>query len=113
MNLERAYLTFKSLSIPSQWQLTKAKRAYLKEHAECAICGHTKDLEVHHVVPVHVDASKALDHDNFITLCDWRNHGCHYVFGHFRNFRTKWNPDIRNFAELVYAKLSVLSTSQK
>ena len=107
MNLIRAYLNFKSLSLPTQWQMTKAKRAYKKDHCKCAVCGYTKNLEIHHVVPVHVDRTKALDTDNFITLCDWRNHGCHYVFGHFRNFRTKWNPNIRQFALSVSKLLSL------
>ena len=101
MNLERSYLNFKALSIPTQWQLTKAKRAYLKEHNKCAICGTNEDLEVHHIVPVHIDSRQALDPTNFITLCDWRNHGCHYVFGHFRNFKTKWNPNIREVAAAI------------
>lgn len=103
MNLVRTYLNLKTLSIPTQWQLTKAKRAYVKEHSVCAVCGYTKNLEVHHIIPVHVDILRALDPDNFITLCDWRNHGCHYVFGHYRNFRTKWNPKIREFATMVTA----------
>jgi len=101
MNIVKSYLNFTALSLPTQWQLTKAKRAYKKKNPVCAVCGYKKDLEIHHIVPVHVDASKALDYDNFITLCDWRNHGCHYVWGHFRNFRTRWNPDIVEFAESV------------
>jgi len=101
MNITRVYLNISSLPLYTQWQLTKAKRVYKKEHPECAVCGHTSDLEIHHIVPVHVDPSLALDPENFITLCDWRNHGCHYVFGHFRNFRTKWNPEIRDFAITV------------
>ena len=109
MNITRTYLNFKALTIPTQWQMTKAKRAYKKEHAICAVCGVEKDLEVHHVIPVHVDSTKACDPDNFITLCDWRNHGCHYIWGHHRNFRTKWNPYIRSFAEMV----SALSANQK
>ena len=101
MNLTRSYLNFRALSVSTQWQLSKAKKEYVKKHNTCAICGHTENLEVHHIIPVHIDTSKALDHSNFITLCDWRNHGCHYVFGHFRNFRTKWNPKIREFAKIV------------
>jgi len=112
MNIERAYLNFTSLSLPTQWQLTKAKRQYLKEHNTCAVCGHNKDLEVHHIVPVHIDSSKAVDQDNFITLCDLGNKGCHYVFGHLRNFRTLWNPNIVEFAEVVRAMLNALNTSQ-
>jgi hypothetical protein len=89
------------MSIPTQWQLTKAKRKHVKVFNKCAVCGTDKNLEVHHIVPVHVDVSLAVDPENFITLCDWRNHGCHFVFGHFRNFRSDWNPDIVEFAEVA------------
>jgi len=95
MNLTRVYLNITSVSLPTQWEMTKAKRAYVKEYNKCACCGHNKTLEVHHIKPVHLFPSLACDHSNFITLC--RN--CHCSFGHFRNFRTKWNPGIVVFAE--------------
>jgi hypothetical protein len=98
MNLTRVYLNFTALSIPTQWEMTKAKRAYRDAHPECAICGNRKYLEVHHVIPVHVDHTLACDLDNFITLCDPKNNGCHRWFGHFGNFRSKWNLEIREFA---------------
>ena len=101
MNIERFFINLTAVSVPTQWQMTKAKRAYKKTHPFCAVCGTTKDIEIHHIVPVHVDSSKACDPENFISLCDWRNHGCHYIWGHFRNFRSKWNPDIVEFAEGV------------
>jgi len=113
VNITRLYLTITSLSIPTQWEMTKAKRAYVKEHGECAICGNTKDLEVHHIVPVHIDPTMACSPENFVSLCDWRNHGCHYVFGHYRNFRTKYNNDIVNFARNVKYLLTVSNTIQK
>ena len=98
MNLTRIYLNFTSLSIPTQWEMTKAKRSYVNRHPECAVCGNRKYLEVHHVIPVHVDHSLACDDDNFITLCDTKNNGCHRWIGHFGNFRSKWNVDIREYA---------------
>jgi hypothetical protein len=97
MNLTRAYLTLTSLSIPTQWQVTKAKRAYKKIHHECAICEYKKKLEVHHVIPVHVDVTLACTESNLITLC----RDCHFTFGHFHNFRKYWNPRIREFADSV------------
>lgn len=97
MRLDRTILNFKSLSIPTQWQMTKAKRLYVKSHKKCAICGYKKRLEVHHVVPVHVDVSLACDQENFITLC----RTCHFTFGHFHNFRKYWNPHIKKLASHV------------
>lgn len=97
MNLTRKFLTFTSLSVPTQWQMTKAKRAYVKEHRECAVCGYKKKLEVHHILPVHIDISLSCEPSNFITLC----RDCHFTFGHFHNFRTNWNPEIRVFAKVI------------
>lgn len=101
MNLTRLILNTTSVSIPTQWQMTKAKRAYKKIHNKCELCGYTKNLEVHHIVPVHIDHTLACDPENFITLCDTRNFGCHYKWGHFHNFRSNWNPYIVEFAEWV------------
>ena len=97
MNFTTRYLTFKALSIPTQWELTKTKRAYLKDHIECAICGYKKKLEVHHVQPVHVSPELSCDQTNFIVLC----RDCHFTFGHFHNFRTYWNPNIKEFAKKI------------
>lgn len=87
--------------------MSKAKKLYVKEHNQCAVCGYKKNLEVHHVVPVHVDPTLSAKSSNFITLCDYRNKGCHNVFGHFRNFRSKWNPNIRVFALQVSSMLEL------
>lgn len=40
----------------------------------CAHCGSLRKLEVHHVVPVHVDRSVALDIHNVVAVC----RECHY-----------------------------------
>jgi len=97
MNIEKTWLNFRTLSIPTQWQMTKAKRTYVKEYNECAICNYKKKLEVHHVIPVHVDPLLSCEQDNFITLC----RDCHFTFGHFHNFRKYWNPSIKEFAKFT------------
>jgi hypothetical protein len=101
MKITNFIISVKSIGISSQWEMTKAKRAYKKKHPKCAVCGYDKDLEVHHIVPVSVDPSLACDENNFITLCDYGNKGCHYVFGHHRNFRSKWNEYIVELAQNV------------
>lgn len=97
MNITRTFLNFTSLSVPTQWQMTKAKRSYKKDHSECAICGYKKKLEVHHKLPVHKYPLLACEESNFITLC----RSCHFTFGHFHNFRKYWNPNIEKFASQV------------
>jgi len=97
MNLTKIWLNFTSLSIPTQWEMTKAKRAYIKEHKLCAACNYKKKLEVHHIIPVHIDITLACEQSNFITLC----RDCHFTFGHFHNFRKYWNPHIILLAENI------------
>jgi hypothetical protein len=80
------------------YAISKAKQEYLKLHQECAICGNMKTLECHHVIPVHIDLELSCNFDNFISLCDSNNNSCHRWFGHFGNFKTKWNPHIRQYA---------------
>lgn len=92
----------------SHWP--KARAEYLLKHGECAACGASGsgvDLEVHHIVPFHVDRAKELDEKNFITLC--RNGGhlgcaCHLTFGHAGSY-SRWNEHVREDAKLMRARL--------
>lgn len=98
MKLQPLMLAIQSLSPQQLYQSTKAKKEYKLAHNECAMCGNRKYLEVHHVEPVHVNPARAADPLNFITLCDGprgSNSACHRYFGHFGNFRSKYNPVIR------------------
>ena len=69
-------------------------RSVRNEHIEnnptCAACGRKDGLEVHHIVPYHVDPSKELDPTNLITLCGKR---CHFVFGHLLDWKS-WNENV-------------------
>ena len=98
MNFVSLALNITSVSPPTYYEMTKAKRAYRKLFPECAICGNRKYLEVHHVKPVHIYPNLACDPNNFITLCDAKNNSCHRWIGHFGNFRHEWNEEIREYA---------------
>lgn len=76
-----------------QWP--KVRAAWLKKHPECALCGGTEKLEVHHMVAFHLDPSRELDPKNFITLCEAKHNGvnCHLAWGHLGNFK-KINPSV-------------------
>jgi thiol-disulfide isomerase/thioredoxin len=84
-----------------QWPAVREK--FLREHPACEACGRRDELNVHHVVPFHVDRSKELDPDNLITLC--REH--HWSIGHDpdgpdgpeRAGWNKCNPRVREDAE--------------
>ena len=98
MRISTLMIALQSLSPKEMYRSTKAKKSYRETHGECAMCGSEKYLEVHHVVPVHVDPMRAADHRNLITLCDGpngSNSACHRYFGHFGSFRYKHNPLIR------------------
>lgn len=79
------------VSRSSDWP--KVQKEFLKENPTCAVCG-TKGkllnkLNVHHIMPYHVDSIRELDKTNLITLC--REH--HFLFGHLLNWKSS-NPDV-------------------
>ena len=74
---------------------------HLKLHNKCEACGSTKDLEVHHIVPVHIDADKELDPSNLITLCA---KSCHLLFGHLMDFKS-YNPQVVKDSQEIFSKI--------
>jgi 5-methylcytosine-specific restriction endonuclease McrA len=66
------------------------RAAHLKRQPACAACGRTEKLEVHHIVPFHKDASRELDPQNLVTMCDTP---CHLVHGHYLSWR-RANPEV-------------------
>ena len=90
------------------------KRAYFKTHEKkCAVCGGTKKVELHHIIPFHIDSSKELDPNNVIPLCEGNKElNCHLIFGHFGNFRTKWNPNIEQEAPVWQQRLQAKDMSE-
>ncbi len=77
------------------------RKQHLKDNPFCAACGRNSKLEVHHIIPVHVDPDKELDIDNLITLCD---SPCHFVFGHLMNYKS-WNKDVEIDCETYNNKI--------
>lgn len=72
-----------------EWQRVRA--CHLKNQPWCKRCGRTSDLEVHHIVPFHLDSGSELDPDNLITLCESAGSQCHLRNGHLGNWRS-FNP---------------------
>jgi len=83
-----------------EWSRVRA--AHLVLHSECAVCGISSDLQVHHIKPFHLDPSLELDSDNLITLCTSKNwvFNCHFLVGHCSNFRYE-NPWILEDIEKI------------
>ena len=77
----------------SCWQKVRAN--FLRRYPCCAACGGCTGLEVHHIIPVHVDPEHECDDANLISLCtDGPGHmNCHLVIGHCGNWK-KWNRSV-------------------
>ena len=71
-----------------KWRSVRNK--HVEDNPTCAACGRRDGLEVHHIVPYHVDPSRELDPTNLITLCGKR---CHFVFGHLMDWKS-WNENV-------------------
>lgn len=82
------------------------EKSWLVDNPTCAVCDGKERLNVHHVVPFHLDPAKELDRTNLITLCESGHHGinCNLLVGHRGNFQ-KENPDVRADAAAWRAKL--------
>lgn len=80
----------------------KVRSEFLRHNSVCAACGTNKDLEVHHIVPYHLDSTKELEYTNLITLCGKR---CHFIFGHLCDWKS-WNVDVVNDCKKYNYKLT-------
>lgn len=82
----------------SKW--SKIRKEHLDNYPNCAACGKSIKVEVHHIEPVHINPNKELDPNNLVTLCD---SPCHIVFGHFMDYKS-WNPSVIKDCMVYYKK---------
>ena len=75
--------------------MAKAKILYKQMYDECACCGSTRFLQVHHVRPLHLFPRQYKDFKNFVTLCNPLNNGCHRWVAHFGDYINKYNENIK------------------
>ncbi len=74
-----------------------ARKKHLKKEPFCRLCGGKTKITVHHIKPFHLHPELELNPKNFITLCEGKKTiNCHLIFGHFGNFRTKYNLTVRD-----------------
>lgn len=71
----------------------RVRKAHLFIYPRCSVCGGTKNLEVHHIIPFYINPDFELNALNLITLC--RPH--HFTFGHFENWLA-YNPVVTDDA---------------
>lgn len=94
---------FNVLSTPRSKEWSKLRAEHLKKNPHCAVCGNSKNVVPHHIIPFHIDPTKELDPSNLISLCEGDTFNCHLFFGHFRNW-TKHNPKVAEDARAWYEK---------
>ena len=102
MQLSRAPVIHRAICLlqgrSTRWP--RVRREHLASEPRCAVCGGDKDLEVHHVVPFHVNKRLELDDANLITLCNFLR--CHLLIGHLGSWRS-WNVKVRDMAKGILA----------
>jgi 5-methylcytosine-specific restriction enzyme A len=87
----------------SKWPTVR--KHHLERNPTCAVCGGIEKIEVHHIIPFHIDESKELDASNLITLCEGKKFvNCHLMFGHLGSYRSL-NPNVVGDASIWHDKL--------
>jgi 5-methylcytosine-specific restriction endonuclease McrA len=94
-------LALATIKRSDEWE--KLKRQFKKMHPKCAVCGTTKQLEVHHIKPVHIFPELELELTNLLMLCEGDTN-CHLMFGHLKNYK-KYNSTVVADAILWNAKI--------
>jgi len=82
----------------ADWEYVR--NTHIKNHPVCALCGTSKDLQVHHIKPFNIYPELELDPKNLITLCTSKYWGfsCHLIAGHGGCFKYE-NPWIHEDIE--------------
>jgi hypothetical protein len=79
---------------------SNVRKEHLINEPNCRACGRKKDLEVHHIIPYHINPEDELNPNNLITLCS----NCHLLFGHLMDYKS-WNEnvveDCNNFSSKI------------
>jgi len=87
-------------AVPRDSAVTRAQRAWVKAHPECAVCGlkriHLYRCEGHHINPYHLRPDLATCPTNFVTLC--RAH--HWLVGHGGR---SWSYENTNVLATIHA----------
>lgn len=91
---------------PRSGKWRAVREAHLKKEPFCRWCGSVKDLQVHHIVPFHINGADELIDSNLITLCETMGIEDHLQHGHLGNWKN-FNPDIRAQAKATGPKLTI------
>lgn len=84
------------------------RKHFLEQHPTCAACNCKDELEIHHIVPFHINSSLELEESNLITLCEGKNR-CHLKIGHHGNW-SYVNPNVREEAAKILENMKSNNT---
>jgi 5-methylcytosine-specific restriction enzyme A len=89
-----------SCGMPRSPKWKQVREAFMRAHPRCAATGDTKNLEVHHIRPFHLDPSLELDPSNLITLRE----DVHLLLGHLCDWHS-FNPRVCEDAYYLFQKI--------
>jgi len=73
------------------------RKHHIIEEPYCRMCGGVTDLQVHHMIPFHLNEADELIDANLITLCECPGIDCHLKHGHLGDWHN-FNPKIKVMA---------------
>ena len=79
-----------SVSRSPKWK-TVRNQFLINNKSVCTVCNKTYNLNVHHIIPIHIDNSLELEESNLIILCENKTFNCHINIGHLGNWKA-YNP---------------------
>jgi hypothetical protein len=91
------------LSTPRSELWPKFRAGWIKNQPSCQVCDRTKKLEVHHIIPFHINPRLELDVTNLITLCEHPAACCHYIVGHCALSWLNYDPNVIQNAKIIRA----------
>lgn len=104
-NLKQRYDYYQTTKGRNKQEWFKVREEFISENgAFCRVCNKTTKLNVHHIIPFHIDPDLELDKNNLIILCTNRPINCHYFFGHLLNWKA-YNPTCRYDVETWRQKI--------
>lgn len=83
-------------------------RETVEQHPYCSCCRAERDLQVHHVRPVHLFPAEEMMPHNLLVLC----RRCHLFVGHLGDTR-RWNPMARSDASKWRRKIGQAEEERK
>jgi len=88
-NLWRGGVTRHSRLAIADWCATVRSELLLEAGHKCKRCGSSKNLELHHIVPVSEDRSLSMQKSNIEVICFLCHRTHHRILGHAKSWREK------------------------